>query len=180
MTPRLDLATLEHLPREMAPRVDPCALPVGIVHLGIGAFHRAHQAVYTEDAIAAEGGDWGICGVSQRSAAVVEQLRPQDGLYTLAQRDGAGERLRVIGAVRELHWAQAEADAVRRPHRRARHPARDADGDREGLSPGPGHQPPGPRRPRCRRRPRRRRVRGPSSGSSPAASRDAAPMTAGR
>ena len=113
MTPRLDLATLEHLPREMAPRVDPSALTVGIVHLGIGAFHRAHQAVYTEDAIAAEGGEWGICGVSQRSAAVVEQLRPQDGLYTLAQRDGAGERLRVIGAVRELHWAQAEADAVR-------------------------------------------------------------------
>ena len=113
MTPRLDLATLEHLPRAMTPRVDPCALPVGIVHLGIGAFHRAHQAVYTEDAIAAEGGDWGICGVSQRSAAVVEQLRPQDGLYTLAQRDGAGERMRVIGAVRELHWAHAEADVVR-------------------------------------------------------------------
>jgi fructuronate reductase len=113
VTPRLNLVTLEHLPREVAPRVDPCALAVGIVHLGIGAFHRAHQAVYTEDAIAAEGGDWGICGVSQRSPAVVEQLRPQDGLYTLAQRDGAGERLRVIGAVRELHWAQADAEAVR-------------------------------------------------------------------
>ncbi len=55
MTPRLNLATLEHFPREVAPRVDPRALPVGIVHLGIGAFHRAHQAVYTEDAIAAEG-----------------------------------------------------------------------------------------------------------------------------
>jgi fructuronate reductase len=113
VTPRLDLGTLEHLPRETAPRVDPWALPVGIVHLGIGAFHRAHQAVYTEDAVAAEGGDWGICGVTQRSPAVVEQLRPQDGLYTLAQRDASGERLRVIGAVRELHWAQAEAGAVR-------------------------------------------------------------------
>jgi fructuronate reductase len=113
VTPRLNLGTLEHLPRAVTPRVDPCALPVGIVHLGIGAFHRAHQAVYTEDAIAAGGGDWGICGVSQRSPAVIEQLRPQDGLYTLAQRDGAGERLRVIGAVRELHWARAEADAVR-------------------------------------------------------------------
>ena len=112
MTPRLSLATLERLPRAVAPRVDPCALPVGIVHLGIGAFHRAHQAVYTEDAIAAGGGDWGICGVTQRSEAVVEQLAPQDGLYTLAQRDGAGERLRVIGAVRELLWARAEADEV--------------------------------------------------------------------
>jgi fructuronate reductase len=113
VSPRLDLGTLEHLPHETAPRVDPRALPVGIVHLGIGAFHRAHQAVYTEDAVAAEGGDWGICGVTQRSPAVVEQLRPQDGLYTLAQRDASGERLRVIGSVRELHWAQADADVVR-------------------------------------------------------------------
>jgi fructuronate reductase len=113
VTPRLNFATLEHLPSDVAPRVDPCALPIGIVHLGIGAFHRAHQAVYTEDAIAAQGGDWGIFGVSQRSPAVVEQLAPQDGLYTLAERDGAGERLRVIGAVREVAWAQADAAAVR-------------------------------------------------------------------
>ncbi|MGZ4246215.1 MAG: mannitol dehydrogenase family protein [Solirubrobacteraceae bacterium] len=112
MTPRLSLATLEHLPRDLAPRVDPSALPVGIVHLGIGAFHRAHQAVYTEDAIAAGGGDWGICGVTQRSRSVVEQLAPQDGLYTLAQRDGAGERLRVIGTMRELLWAQSDAERV--------------------------------------------------------------------
>jgi fructuronate reductase len=112
VSPRLSLATLERLPPQVAPRVDPRALPVGIVHLGIGAFHRAHQAVYTEDAIAAAGGDWGICGVSQRSPSVVEQLAPQDGLYTLAQRDGAGEQLRVIGAVRELLWAQQDAERV--------------------------------------------------------------------
>jgi fructuronate reductase len=112
VTPRLNLETLEHLSRDVAPRVAPCALGVGIVHLGIGAFHRAHQAVYTEDAIAAAGGDWGICGVTQRSPTVVDQLRPQDGLYTLAQRDGAGERLRVIGAVRELHWVGADPGAV--------------------------------------------------------------------
>ncbi len=113
MSRRLSLATLEQLPRELAPRVDPSALSVGIVHLGIGAFHRAHQAAYTEDAIAAAGGEWGICGVSQRSPSVIEQLAPQDGLYTLAQRDGAGERLRVIGTVRELHWAQADPDVLR-------------------------------------------------------------------
>jgi fructuronate reductase len=112
LAPRLNLETLEGLPRDVAPRVDPCALAVGIVHLGIGAFHRAHQAVYTEDAIAAAGGEWGICGVTQRSPAVVDQLGPQDGLYTLAQRDGAGERLRVIGAVRELHWVAADPGAV--------------------------------------------------------------------
>jgi fructuronate reductase len=112
VTPRLDLATLEHLPREVAPRVDPCALAVGIAHLGIGAFHRAHQAVYTEHAIAAGGGDWGICGVTQRSPAVVEQLAPQDGLYTVTERDGAGDCVRVIGAVRETLWIGADLDAV--------------------------------------------------------------------
>ncbi len=107
MTPRLRLDTLPALPPEVRPRVDPRALPVGIVHLGIGAFHRAHQALFTEDAIAAAGGDWGICGVTQRGPAVVEQLAPQDGLYSVTARDGAGESTRVAGVVRELLWASA-------------------------------------------------------------------------
>ena len=99
-TPRLSLATLPSLPQTVQPRIDPRGLRVGIVHLGMGAFHRAHQAVYTEDAIAAAGGDWGICGVTERSADVIDQLAPQDGLYTLAQRGADGERLRVIAAIR--------------------------------------------------------------------------------
>jgi fructuronate reductase len=82
------------------------------VHLGIGAFHRAHQAVFTENAMALAGGDWGICGVSQRSATVVDQLAPQDGLYSVAVRSGDGEDLRVVGAVRELAWARADLDRV--------------------------------------------------------------------
>jgi len=73
---------------------------VGIVHLGIGAFHRAHQAVLTEDAAAATGDDrWGILGVTQRSDRVVRRLRPQDGLYgvlTLGERERS---LRVVGSV---------------------------------------------------------------------------------
>jgi fructuronate reductase len=105
---RLSLNTVGAIDAAVRPRVDPRSLRVGIVHLGIGAFHRAHQAVYTEDAIAAAGGDWGICGVTERSATVVDQLAPQDGLYTLAQRGADGERLRVIGAVREVRWAQAD------------------------------------------------------------------------
>jgi fructuronate reductase len=109
---RLGLGTLEALPADVRPRIDPRSLPVGIVHLGIGAFHRAHQAVYTEDAVAAAGGDWGICGVTERSPAVVEQLAPQDGLYTLAQRGVHGERLRVVGSVRELRWARADPQGL--------------------------------------------------------------------
>jgi fructuronate reductase len=94
------------------PRIDPASTGVGIVHLGIGAFHRAHQAVYTEDAVAAAGGDWGICGVTQRGPGVVEQLAPQDGLYTVAARDGEGQSLRVVGIVRELLWARADPQGL--------------------------------------------------------------------
>ncbi len=109
---RLDLAALARLPAADRPRVDPHSLRVGIVHLGIGAFHRAHQAVHTEDAVAEDGGEWGICGVTQRTRAVVDQLAPQDGLYTLAIRAAEEERLRVMGVVREVMWAREDGDRL--------------------------------------------------------------------
>lgn len=85
------------------------AQSVGILHLGIGAFHRAHQAVFTEDASVASGStDWGICGVSQRSAAVVDQLRPQNCLYGVLERSADSARLRVVGSVRDVLFAAAE------------------------------------------------------------------------
>jgi fructuronate reductase len=88
------------------------SLRVGIVHLGIGAFHRAHQAVFTEDAIEQGGGDWGILGVSLRSAGVRDQLVPQNGLYTLVERGPEGERLRQIGCVRGVLVAPESPAAV--------------------------------------------------------------------
>jgi fructuronate reductase len=107
-TARLSLSSLDAVPASRRPPLDPRELDVGIVHLGIGAFHRAHQAPFTEDAILAAGGQWGICGVTERSAGVVEQLAPQDGLYALAERGADGERVRVVGVVRELRFAQAD------------------------------------------------------------------------
>ena len=74
---------------------------VGIVHLGMGAFHRAHQAVYTDAAMAGGDRDWGIAGVSLRSGAVHAALAPQDGLYTITERAAAGDRTALIGAIRE-------------------------------------------------------------------------------
>lgn len=59
---------------------------IGIVHLGPGAFHRAHQAVYTDNA-SQYSDDWGICGVSMRSTGVRDELASQDNLYTLAILD---------------------------------------------------------------------------------------------
>jgi fructuronate reductase len=103
---RLSFATLQGLPAGAAhPSFDARALPVGIVHLGIGAFHRAHMAAYTQDALALEKGNWGICGVSLRSSDIRDRLVPQDGLYTLVVRGRDAETLSVIGAVREVLFA---------------------------------------------------------------------------
>ena len=75
---------------------------VGIVHFGIGAFHRAHQAWYTDLAMNGGDRDWMIAAVSLRSGAVAAQLNPQEGLYTLTERDRAGSATRVIGAVQRV------------------------------------------------------------------------------
>ncbi len=99
-------------PGVATPGYDPAKLQCGIVHLGIGNFHRAHQAAYTDAAIAAGDPRWGIVGVSLRSGAVRDALAPQDGLYTLIERSGSGDRARVIGSVRELLVAPESARAV--------------------------------------------------------------------
>lgn len=85
---------------------------IGIVHFGIGAFHRAHQAWYTDLALSTGDRDWLICGVSLRSPAVSEQINPQDGLYTLTERTGDTASTRLIGAVREVLFAPRQAEQV--------------------------------------------------------------------
>jgi fructuronate reductase len=105
--------SLRNLPVGCAPGVDPLELSVGIVHLGLGAFHRAHQAVFTEQAAAITGDTrWGISGVSQRSAAVREQLAPQDGLYSVLTRGLDSPSIQVIGSIREVLTAPVDPDAV--------------------------------------------------------------------
>ncbi|MBS0254030.1 MAG: mannitol dehydrogenase family protein [Proteobacteria bacterium] len=110
---RLSPACLGGLPTGITrPGYDRAAQAVGIVHFGIGAFHRAHMAWYTDRAMAAGDRDWMITGVSLRSAGVAEQLNPQGGLYTLAERSARGTALAVIGAVREVLVASREGAAV--------------------------------------------------------------------
>ncbi|GGY86245.1 mannitol dehydrogenase [Cellvibrio zantedeschiae] len=97
---RLNQTNLAALPADVIlPSYERSSLKAGIVHLGIGAFHRAHQAFYTEAVLNQFGGDWGIIGCSLRSPSVRDQLAPQDGLYTLVERSGDGEKLQLIGAV---------------------------------------------------------------------------------
>jgi len=93
----------DNLPQHAAlPPYDRTAKQVGIVHFGLGAFTRAHQAWYTDRAMAEHGGDWMIAGVSLRKPDVAQQLNPQGGLYTLAEKSGEGTALRVIGSVSEV------------------------------------------------------------------------------
>ncbi len=89
------------------------SIGIGIVHLGIGAFHRAQTAVFSDDALAIERADWGICGVSLRSPDVRDRLVPQDGLYTAVEKSPDGTRRRIIGSVREVLFLGDERDAVR-------------------------------------------------------------------
>lgn len=102
--------------RDVAPGLAPAPVrptQVGIVHLGIGAFHRAHQAVATEDAALATGDTrWGILGVTQRSGAVCDQLRPQGGAYTVLTVGPDGSSPRVVGSVTDVAWPAEETPRV--------------------------------------------------------------------
>ncbi|MBP2561998.1 fructuronate reductase [Neorhizobium galegae] len=96
--PRLSAST-PLAPHVIAPGYDRAALKPGIVHIGLGAFHRAHQAVYTDAALAAEFGEWGIVGISLRSVDIVHDLAAQDGLYSVVARSAAGDSAQVVGSV---------------------------------------------------------------------------------
>jgi len=100
VTLRLNLQTLAGLaPAVRRPDYDFLNLSVGVVHLGLGAFHRAHQALYTEDAVRSQGGDWGILGASLRHADVPSALAAQQQLYTV-ETLGSLSGYRIVAAVR--------------------------------------------------------------------------------
>lgn len=110
---RLADETLDRLPADVArPIYDRAAQHVGIVHFGIGAFHRAHQAWYTDAAMNAGDLDWAITGVSLRSPGVARQMNPQDGLYSVVEQSGERTALRIVGSVRNVLVASEEPDAV--------------------------------------------------------------------
>ncbi len=83
------------------PNYDRAAVTPGIVHLGIGAFHRAHMAAYVDDLLK-QNPSWGIIGASLRRPDTRDALAPQDFLYTLAIRDASGTTCRVIGSILDV------------------------------------------------------------------------------
>jgi fructuronate reductase len=74
----------------------PAAAPVRLVHLGLGNFHRAHQAWYTANA--SDASEWGIAAFTGRRPDAAEALAPQDGLYTLITPSAKGDTFDVMGA----------------------------------------------------------------------------------
>ena len=92
-------------PSVRLPAYDRGRTGTGIVHLGVGAFMRAHLAVYTDDALAHADGDWGIAGVSLRRPDVREALAPQDCLYTVAVADSDSTVLRLVTSIKSIQVA---------------------------------------------------------------------------
>ena len=81
--------------------------------MGLGAFARAHTAVFTENAmLGSADSDWGISGVTQRSDAVVRQLAPQDGLFTVTERGSGAAPLRVVSSIVEAISGRDNPGAV--------------------------------------------------------------------
>ncbi|MEP4354281.1 MAG: mannitol dehydrogenase family protein [Lentilitoribacter sp.] len=84
---------------------------IGIVHFGPGAFHRAHQAYYTNKVLSEFGGDWRILAVSLKSTKTVDDLNAQDGRYSLLIKSNDGENhLNVIGAIAHAEAAVRSTD----------------------------------------------------------------------
>ncbi|MBP2413831.1 fructuronate reductase [Arthrobacter stackebrandtii] len=91
--------TIPALSRTTANTAPPA--PVRIVHLGLGAFHRAHQAWYTQRA--SDGNEWGIAAFTGRRPDAALALAAQDGLYTLIERGGDGDSFELMTSIVEAH-----------------------------------------------------------------------------
>lgn len=102
MSTKLSQQTLATIKSVQKPKYNRQDIRPGIVHIGIGGFHRAHQAVYTDDLLASGAHQWGITAVSLRSTSVYQALAPQDFLYTAKTQAQDGGSKRVIGSICEV------------------------------------------------------------------------------
>src|SRR3954454_15826877 len=115
MPPRpLNARTLaQHAARVSVPTYDRAALTPGVVHIGVGSFHRAHQAVYFDE-LARRGlaDGWALTGVGLHRREMKEALDAQDGLYTVVSRSEHGDEARVVGVITRYLFAPDETSAV--------------------------------------------------------------------
>jgi mannitol 2-dehydrogenase len=116
MTILSDATLAEFAPEVSVPRYDRSRVTPGIVHFGVGNFHRAHEAVYLDDLMNdGEAMEWGICGVGllPQDARMRDTLLAQDGLYTLVLRHSDGRlEPRVIGSIVKYLFAPDDSSKV--------------------------------------------------------------------
>ncbi|MCW3010361.1 MAG: Mannitol dehydrogenase domain protein [Solirubrobacterales bacterium] len=109
----LTSATLaRHALRVDVPSYDRGALAPGVLHLSVGSFHRAHQAVFFDDLAMRGHTDWGIVGVGLRRPHMREALDPQDGLFTVVERGAVGDHARVVGVITRYLLAPGDSADV--------------------------------------------------------------------
>lgn len=100
---------------ETTPSYDRTKLKHGIVHVGVGGFHRAHLAVYVDRLLSKfSANDWSICGVGLTpfDAAMRDALGPQDHLYTVIERSARGSSAHIIGSISDFIFAPGNEEAV--------------------------------------------------------------------
>ena len=97
--PRLNSSLLTQLNQVRVPGYSRDRLQTGMVHIGMGAFHRAHQAMYTEQVLNRGDLRWGTVGASLRTANTRDALEPQNYLYTVCARDQDGFELQIPGGL---------------------------------------------------------------------------------
>ena len=111
----LSAATLGDLdPRVTVPTYDRSALTAGIVHIGVGGFHRSHLATYADELASTGHRDWAIVGsgVMPTDARMAQVLGAQDGLYTLVTRSDQGTSVQVIGSIVDFTLAASDAEPL--------------------------------------------------------------------
>lgn len=105
----LNLKNLSQLKSQVQiPCYDISSLQIGHLHIGVGNFHRAHQAYYTEKLLEQSFGPWGIVGISLNSKNLVEPLSQQDGLYTLKTHSRSESQRQIVGCLRQLLYLEQD------------------------------------------------------------------------
>ncbi|MER8826180.1 mannitol dehydrogenase family protein [Mesorhizobium sp. M0938] len=91
------------------PSYDRTALAAGMAHIGVGAFHRCHQAEYTDDLLSSHFDRWGVVGINIRAPNLSQTLGRQSGLYTRLIRQDTKVEARIIGSITRVVDSQDSA-----------------------------------------------------------------------
>jgi fructuronate reductase len=109
---RLSRRLLPELPRSARrPQYDRDNLKIGMAHIGVGAFHRCHQAEFVDDMLEARFGPWGLLGVNLKAPRLTGLLAPQDFLYSRTLKQDPRAETRIIGALSQAIDIEDEASA---------------------------------------------------------------------